>query len=82
MIPRLFFAAVLTVAVILGATAAAQTAPFETGDLHRLQSVGDVQISALLATSVFLRHSAIRLVSGHVCGDVVLRGEHHDDAHA
>ncbi len=53
MIPRLFFAAVLTVAVILGATAAAQTAPFEaqtapfkTGDLHRLQSVGDVQISA------------------------------------
>ena len=47
MTPRLFVAAVLAVAVVPGATAArAQTTPFETADLHRLQSVGDVQISS------------------------------------
>ncbi len=47
MTPRLFVAAVLAVVVVPGATAArAQTAPFETADLHRLQSVGNVQISS------------------------------------
>ena len=44
--PRLLVAALLVGAAVPGATPArGQTTPFESRDLHRLQSVGDVQIS-------------------------------------
>ncbi len=45
--PRLLAVAVAAVVSVIGAggPASAQTTPFETADLHRLLSVGDVQIS-------------------------------------